>query len=333
MQKIKSSIKVLFFIIVLTCFSPYIFAHETPSAKIIPRYEMSKFDNEIARIYAILHANEINDITNRIEVVSRFFLGRKVVIGSTGDGQNARFDHDPIYRTDEFDCLSYVNIVIAIAESDNLTEFKTAIKKINYHDGKVDFFNRFHFLNTDWNRENTKKQGYLKDFTKSIVDENNCPVARISTTIIDKPSWYEAISTNRIKYFQSISPTQTKQLLHELHSYSTKVKKVKSIILYIPLDELFNKKGNPNMFLFNQIPTSSLIEIIRPNWDLNNEIGTNLDVSHLGFAIRNEQGLMFREASSSSMWKYGVRDVPLVEYLKSWLNDDTVKGINVLIIK
>jgi hypothetical protein len=56
-------------------------------------------------------------------------------------------------------------------------------------------------------------------------------------------------------------------------------------------------------------------------------IGTNLNASHVGFAIKKQNKLYFREAS---MIKKKVSDTPLDEYLSNYLNSPSVKGINIL---
>jgi len=76
-----------------------------------------------------------------------------------------------------------------------------------------------------------------------------------------------------------------------------------------------------------QIPDGSIIEIVRPNWDLTKEIGTHLHISHLGFAFRTHQGLVFRNASSTL---HKVADVPLDQYLQEASKNPTIKGIMVL---
>ncbi len=58
-------------------------------------------------------------------------------------------------------------------------------------------------------------------------------------------------------------------------------------------------------------------------------MGTNLNVSHVGFAIRDNGELIYREASSEAN---KIIDISLAEYLQQYANDpdSTVKGIAVL---
>src|SRR5262249_52385928 len=98
-----------------------------------------------------------------------------------------------------------------------------------------------------------------------------------------------------------------------------------SHLSYIPLAVFFDQAGKPKQALFDRIENGTLIEIVRPNWDLHSLIGTNLDVSHLGFLLRVKGILMFRQASSV---KKKVVDIPLDVYLAHYLRSDTVKGIH-----
>ena len=84
-----------------------------------------------------------------------------------------------------------------------------------------------------------------------------------------------------------------------------------------------------HMYFFQQIPNAAIIEIVRPNWDLTKEIGTHLNVSHIGFAIWKNKTLYFRQASSIH---HQVIDTPLTSYLYDALkNSETIKGINIQI--
>ena len=125
------------------------------------------------------------------------------------------------------------------------------------------------------------------------------------------------------------SPKEEAKLLQSLKQRGNQLSVVTSVIPYIPLSVLFDSAGIANKHLFNQIPNAAIIEIIRPNWDLSKEIGTHLNVSHLGFAFWDKENLLFREASSV---QNRVVDVPLIEYLRDFRTSPTIKGINIQIV-
>ena len=292
-------------------------------ANVIPRYNTQNYDYTIKQIYKTLPANY--NIKGKVKFISGYFLGKPYLLGALGEGPVAIFDKSPLYRTDAFDCLTYVATVLALAESNNLAEFQKNIKRINYSQGQVKFLYRNHFTSTDWNPQN-QANGYLRDITKKITDRNHHSIVKIARAYINKPNWFRNLPVSCIKQFVPLSAIKMQQLLFQLHSLGGLTKLVKSEIYYLPLNKLFNSQNKANMYLFNQIPSGSIIEIIRPNWNLRGKIGTNLQVSHLGFAVRTKQGLMFREASSL---ENKVIDISLIDYLKDYLKSSTVKGINV----
>jgi len=262
----------------------------------------------------------------RLNWFSKHFKDTSYVLGSLGEGAKGRYDQFPRYRTDAFDCDTFVNIVIALALSTSLDTFQQCVNDLRYKNGKVSYITRNHFTSIDWN-EYHQKRGLFKDITLTIQDENNKPVAQYASVLIDKPSWYahKTLSTIRIDKDKAIQ----EQRLMELKSKSKALEVRTSNVPYLPFSALFSKQNKPNLYLFSQIPNGAIIEIVRPNWDLREEIGTYLDISHLGFAFWYNNTLYFREASS----QYGkVVDVPLVRYLEEAAKSPTIRGINIQVV-
>jgi len=280
----------------------------------------------INQIYNTLDNNKFN-ISERITIISSKFLGKPYFLGALGEGNHGDYNQLPLYRTDVFDCETYVDTVLALAFASNLNSFKNYINQIRYHDGRVAFIYRNHFTCLDWNINNQHK-GFVKDITTKIHDKHNKSIVKFARALINKPSWYNhmPISIIQIPNLDEFSRTK---LLESLKREGSKLPKSTSIIPYIPLTALFDKDGKENNYLFKQIPNAAIIEIIRPNWDLSKEIGTNLNVSHLGFAIWENDELLFRQASST---EHKVIDVPLIDYLRNALKSPTIKGINVQVV-
>lgn len=273
-----------------------------------------------------LYQNAPNNTTliERLKYFSNAFKGKKYVFGALGEGADGQFDQSPLYRTDAFDCQTYVSTTLALANAKDLADFKQRINQVRYANGTVSYLGRNHFTSIDWNTNNLHK-GFIKDITYTIVDKQGKPVAVVADAIINKPNWYAFKKARNIKLDSAVSEQEKEQRAAKLRSLGKQLTQEKSVMLYIPLQTLF-ENGKANTYLFNQIPDGSIIEIIRPNWDVADKVGTNLNVSHLGFAIRTPQGLMFREAS---LVEGKVIDVPLDKYLKTYLTSPTVKGINI----
>lgn len=267
------------------------------------------------------------DMPARLDKISSLFLNRPYILGALGEGANARYDQSPLYRTDGFDCETLVTTVLAIALADNQDTFKQCINKLRYADGNPGFTRRHHFTSLDWNLNN-QRLGFVKDITESITDAQHKPVAEMAIALIDKPSWYQHFTPGNIK-LQNATAKETEQRLRELKTRGSQLPRSLSKLAYLPFSVLFDANGKANDYLFAQIPDAAIIEIVRPNWDLRQQIGSCLNVSHLGFAFWKKDKLIFRQASSI----YNkVVDVSLIDYLRDARNSPTIKGINVQIV-
>lgn len=103
------------------------------------------------------------------------YLGAKYATNPLGEEKAP--DTDPLIRTDAFDCTTFVETSLADGDVDKLT-------KIRYKDGKIDFKNRNHFIETDWIKNNA-----------NIVENISDTYGKTSTktVTIDKKSWFKKI--------------------------------------------------------------------------------------------------------------------------------------------
>lgn len=284
-------------------------------------------NSSIKELYHRLNSMPNNSMSERIDWISGQFLGVPYLLGSLGEGPKAFYDQFPQYRVDAFDCDTYVNTVLSLALANSLVSFQQCIKNTRYKNGVVSYIQRNHFTGLDWN-QNNQQMGLLKDITLNFKDQNHQPVAKMAEAVINKPKWYAYKTIDTIRLENTNQETAEKRLT-ELKNKGSKLEITSERVPYLPLTTLFPEKNKPDMHLFAQIPNGAIIEIVRPNWDLSQKIGTALNISHLGFAIRYRGQLYFREASL----EYGkVVDVPLIEYLEKALNSPTIKGINVQVL-
>lgn len=266
-----------------------------------------------------------NPMSVRLEQISGQFLGRPYELYVLGEGETGRYDQSPLYRFDAFDCETYVTTVLALALSAHPQDYQACLRMLRYQDGDVSFLKRRHFTSVDWNLPH-QKHGILKDITKTFVDADHRPVYQLSQTLIDKGGWYQHLPVERIR-LKDKRLTQTR--LAELKKQGAHLLQVRSVLPYLPLSALFLENGKPNQFLFDQFPNGAIVEIVRPNWQLKDKIGTNLDVSHLGFVFRKNGRLWFRNAS---MTLHKVVDQPLIDYLREARKSPTIKGVNVQVV-
>ena len=284
-------------------------------------------DQTIRQLYHSLQINPTSSMAARLDFISQQWLYHPYERTALGEGTPSAYDEAPRYRTDAFDCETYVDTVLAAAFATDLPSFKQCMDQIRYANGRVSYVTRNHFTSLDWNTNN-QKQGFIKDITETIVNHANQPVAIKARALIDKAAWYKFASPSQIRLLKA-TPIQQAHQLTLLKRAGSQFKKQTDIISYIPLTVLFDKQGRPNLDLFKQIPNGAIIEIIRPNWDLTQEIGTHLNVSHLGFVFWKNNILLFRNATSSYQH---VIDIPLITYLREAQQSPTIGGINIQIV-
>ncbi len=272
-------------------------------------------------------SNTSKSMPERLEYLSRQFIGQPYRGNALGEGPHAQYDQGPLYRADGFDCETYVDTILALALAPDMDSFPHCIKHVRYKDGKVSFITRNHFASLDWNKNN-QKEGFLQDITTTLKDKKGHSVAKTARAVIDKPGWYAKLPENRVR-LPDTSPEEHKRQLQALRKSGQHLPVQSASIPYIPLAALFQSLGEPNQDLFDQIPNGAVIEIIRPNWNLTDIIGTNLNVSHMGFAFRTNEGLRFRHAS---LHDKKIVDVSLIDYLENVRHSPTIRGINIQVV-
>src|SRR5712692_8147154 len=84
------------------------------------------------------------DLGVRLEQISRRFLGRPYVEGSLGGGA----DVPEVLRItlEAFDCVSYLEAVLALACSATLNAFVVTVRRIRYEREEIDWFHRNHYM-------------------------------------------------------------------------------------------------------------------------------------------------------------------------------------------
>jgi hypothetical protein len=106
------------------------------------------------RIQHLLSSTRSNpSVGARIELLSREFLGRPYttapLIGS------AEQPEEFIASLDGFDCVTYVETVLALACASKVDEFSDWLRRIRYESGVVDWKRRNHYM-TRWIHNNTR---------------------------------------------------------------------------------------------------------------------------------------------------------------------------------
>ncbi len=101
------------------------------------------------------------DLGKRIDRVSGLLLGRPYVEGSLGGGAGS--PEELRVSLSAFDCVTFIEGVLALALARTIDEFIDAIRRIRYEAGEIDWFRRNHYM-VDWARNN-EDYGFVKNLT------------------------------------------------------------------------------------------------------------------------------------------------------------------------
>lgn len=286
-------------------------------AIMLPFIAAASVDTEVESLLNRFSA--VQTLEERLAVFSKTFLKSSYSdFGPLGEGPGARFDDSPLYRLDTFDCTTFVETMISLARSNNLKSFKNEMNEIRYENGEVDYFKRNHFTALDWVPHNISN-GKLIEINDLIIPQEFILKAK---AIVDFPNWLRSAKINRIKLKDATEDERLTRLL-ELQKSSQNFPTFIEEIHYISINFLLENPG----YLAN-IPEASLVNFIRPNWDLTSSIGTHMNVSHQGLLFWIKGTLYLRHASSAE--DKMVTQVPFLDYLKKFKNHPTLKGIHLM---
>ncbi len=261
-------------------------------------------------------SHEVSHI-KRLEILSGFFLGFPYgKNGPLGEGPGGKYDQDPLYRFDTFDCTTYIETILALAVGRNVDEFEVHLNKIRYEEGEIDYLKRNHFTDLQWIPYNIQN-GYLVEINHEIVGPDDIKLAQ---AIINFPGWLRSIKIEQI-----IAPMATHEervwLLQELHAEAPNYTSKLAQVSYISIKTLVLRPA-----LLDKIPDGSIVNFVRPNWDLTEVAGTHQNISHQGFLFRKGKQLYLRHASTTGK----VEELPFIDYLRKFQNHGTLKGIHLM---
>jgi len=265
----------------------------------------------------ILNRVTSKNIPSRIQEFSDLFLSLPYIKDPLGEGPYGRYDQDPRFRFDGFDCTTFVETVSSLALSTSKSEFIRTMDGIRYRDGVVAFQTRNHFTDLDWIPNNIHS-GFVVELTTELFPD----LYKTARTTIDKPQWYRMLGLDRIHNFDVSSEI----LIEELHRMGSQFRPLLSTINFVPIDSLVSQ-----IDLIDRIPNGSIINFVRADWNLKKYIGTNMNVSHQGFAIRKADGILYFRHASSELKR--VTEEPLSFYLQRMSAIKSISGINIIQVK
>ena len=250
-----------------------------------------------------------------MDKISKIFLGLPYGKGGPlGEGSDAKFDQDPLYRFDTFDCTTYVETIMSLALSRDVNEFEVHQDKIRYENGEVDYLKRNHFTDLQWIPFNVQN-GYMTEINHTIAAPKDIKIAE---ALINFPGWLKSITVEQL-VVPAATQSEKESLLEELHAEAANYIARPAQVSYIAIDMIVARP-----VILNKIPSGTVVNFVRPNWDLTTVAGTHQNISHQGFLFRIGKVLYLRHASTSG----NVMELPFIDYLKKFVGHATLKGVH-----
>lgn len=264
----------------------------------------------------------VSGIASRIDAYTKSFLGLPYGVGGPlGEGPQGRYDQDPLYRFDTFDCTTFVETVVALAHSTEVQDFESRMDEIRYENGVIDYVTRNHFPSLQWIPNNIHN-GYFRDVTRQLAPTQAISIA---SALIDLPRHYSFMKADMLRV-ANLTPAEREVRAQEWRDEGLRLTAQQASLAYVSINWILQ---NPQWL--QRIPHGTIINFVRPNWDLTATAGTHMNVSHQGFVIRHGNQVLLRHAASSGNKR--VSEVPFLEYLKPFVNHPTLKGIHLLAVE
>ena len=217
---------------------------------------------------------------------------------------------DLVYRTDHFDCNTFVQTVLALIDAKNLRQYHKNILRINYgiatmrypyrfKPTTIAYYNRNNFMSGDLNPVN-QRSGLFWDATSLGPFAS---MFQLTHAKIDRASWFahQASLKGSVRVLPRYKKLGAKLVAYFQRHYGQFYSPEQVYIDYIPKSVLARQTGNnyvPNTELINQIPAPAVIEIIRDDskWTVNGVpiqtlLHSGINVSHVAFIYRQHFNL------------------------------------------
>ena len=95
-------------------------------------------------------ADSLHGYRSRLDYFSKRLMGRPYLLGPTGEGIGATIDPKPRINLSQFDCVTYLEHVMALAKASSADSVFDVLQRIRYQKGHIDFAFRKHYFVEDW---------------------------------------------------------------------------------------------------------------------------------------------------------------------------------------
>ncbi|MCM0605596.1 MAG: DUF1460 domain-containing protein [Xanthomonadaceae bacterium] len=262
---------------------------------------------------------------DQLLTLTQKWIGTPYGFGPLGEGEDGRFDQDPLYRFDQFDCVTFVETALSAALTKNHADFKKHMNHIRYKDGEVDYLTRNHFSEVDW-IPNNLENGMLFEVLW-VVQKRTRYALPIAVAKIDKKNWYAKKSVAEIRVIGA-SEQKKQKLLKKLRSSGRIFEVEVSQLPYVPFSEFLDNSSEFSDQILSGLPPVMVLSVVRPGWDLVKVAGTELNITHQALLLQTENGWVVRHATSDS--RYQVVEDSLKDFLAQRQKTAGVAGIHLV---
>lgn len=237
-------------------------------------------DDHLAVAEQILAKEPVADMGRTMIEIGTFFEGKPYVGGTL----EQKGEESLVLNLDAFDCFTFNENVLALAftlqQGGGLEDYKHNLQALRYRGGVIDGYpSRLHYT-VDWAYDNVS-QGFLKDVTAEI---GGVPYEKTINFMTANRHYYDALKEDDAAWSRM---KQIETAINE-RSYS-----------YIPKEKVAALEAGIQDGDFIAITTK--VE--------------GLDVSHVGLAVRGEDGRVYMLHAGLKHKRVEVTDTPLADYL------------------
>lgn len=245
-----------------------------------------------------LEAQRGTPVVDRLETLTRVFVGAPYVLSPLGEGIKGTPDPDPRLRLDAFDCTTFVETALALARTSSLAALGDVLDRLRYR-GLPSYETRRHLTESAWIPD-LVASGELEDITAQVGGDRTIT----STFTLDASRWKRRSIARTLELPESALPTGPHPLA------------------YIPIDAL------PGL----QIPPGTIVNVVREDvpW-------APTRITHQGLALRDPRTgkLMVRHASPVAK---RVVDEPIENMIRRYLHPKVERkwkpvGVNLLRVR
>lgn len=257
-------------------------------------------------------ADGVADRSARVRLFALAFLGKPYLLGACGEGLQGRYDQFPLFREDAFDCLTYVNTVLALAYAGQEAQILPNLVAVNYLNNSVSYVSRCHYMTSDWLVKN------VQDRRLQWITESLGFAVHTATGVLNRKQFFSEKTAQQLRLIESVTDAEKQQRVAELHALD-EAEAIPVSITYCHWAELFNSSQQ----LKAALPAVSLMLVVRPSAAYVQSCGM---VTHLGFVLNEENELFFVHAKHNE----SIQKERLTDYLQRFLDSPSVEGASFL---